>query len=40
MAREISRILTESRSSLLSDALGAVAVFVMLFAGLSLPGTF
>lgn len=40
MAREINRILTESRSTLLKDALGAIAVFVTLFAGLSLPGTF
>ncbi|KPP88897.1 MAG: hypothetical protein HLUCCA08_13905 [Rhodobacteraceae bacterium HLUCCA08] len=40
MAKDISRILSESRTTLLKDALGAVAVFVTLFAGLSLPGTF
>jgi hypothetical protein len=40
MALEIKAVLERSRSTLVSDALGAVSLIVMLVAGLSLPGLF
>lgn len=38
MIAEIKDILYRNRDTLVGDALGAVALFVMLFVGLSLPG--
>lgn len=38
MAQEIRSIIVRNRATLISDALGAVALLVMLFVGLSLPG--
>ncbi len=37
MAKDIKSVITQSRDTLLSDALGCVALVVMLFVGLSLP---
>ena len=37
MAEEIKSVIVRSRDTLLSDALGAVALMVLLFVGLSLP---
>lgn len=38
MTREIKSVILRSRDTLLSDALGVVALMVMLFVGLALPG--
>ena len=38
MAQQIKSAITRSGDTLLADALGAVALVVMLFVGLSLPG--
>ncbi|WP_275041300.1 hypothetical protein [Loktanella sp. S4079] len=38
MAKEIKDVFVRSRGTILSDALGVVALMVMLFVGLSLPG--
>ncbi len=38
MAQEIKSIIVRSRETLLADALGVIALMVMLFVGLSLPG--
>ncbi|MFG5382009.1 MULTISPECIES: hypothetical protein [unclassified Yoonia] len=38
MAQEIKSIIVRSRETLLADALGVVALMIMLFVGLSLPG--
>ena len=38
MAQDIKTIVIRTRETLLADALGAVALVVMLFVGLSLPG--
>lgn len=40
MLNEITEILNRSRATAVEDALGGVALFVMLFAGLSLPSVF
>lgn len=37
MARQVAEIIDRSRSTLLGDALGAVALIVILFGGLTLP---
>ena len=37
MARDLKNALIESRDTLVWDALGVVALVVMLFVGLSLP---
>lgn len=38
MAQELKDVITRSKATLLTDAIGAVAVFVTLGAGLYLPG--
>ncbi len=38
MAKEIKTILIRSRHTLIGDALGIVALMVLLFGGLALPG--
>jgi hypothetical protein len=38
MAQQIKSIIIQSRDTLVSDALGVVALMVLLFAGLALPG--
>lgn len=38
MAREIREILERSRETILADAMGVVALVVILLGGLSLPG--
>ncbi|MDO6591579.1 MULTISPECIES: hypothetical protein [Rhodobacterales] len=38
MAKEIRDVIVRSRDTILADALGVVALMVMLFVGLSLPG--
>ncbi len=38
MAQEIKSIIVRSRETLLADALGVVALMIILFVGLSLPG--
>ncbi len=38
MTQEIKSIIVRSRETLLADALGVIALMVMLFVGLSLPG--
>ncbi|WP_458790501.1 hypothetical protein [Yoonia sp. MH D7] len=38
MAKEIKTVIYRSRDTILGDALGAAALLVMLFVGLSLPG--
>ncbi len=40
MAREIRTMIERSRDTLVSDAIGALSLVVMLVAGLSLPGLF
>jgi len=40
MAKEIKAAIANSRDTLVSDALGAVALIVLLVAGLCLPGLF
>ncbi len=40
MAKEIKNVIVNSHDTLIADALGAVALIVMLFVGLSLPGAF
>lgn len=37
MAQDIKAVIVRSRDTLLADALGMVALIVMLFVGLSLP---
>lgn len=37
MAKEIRSVLQRTRDTLVADAIGAVALLVMLFVGLSLP---
>jgi hypothetical protein len=38
MAEEIKSVISRSRDTLFADALGVVALMVMLIVGLSLPG--
>ncbi len=38
MAEEIKSVIARSRDTILMDALGVVALMVMLFVGLALPG--
>ena len=38
MAQEIKTVILRSRETLLADALGVVALIVMLIVGLALPG--
>ena len=38
MAQEIKTVILRSRETLLADALGVVALVVMLIVGLALPG--
>ena len=38
MAEEIKTVIQRSRDTILADALGVVALMVMLFVGLALPG--
>ena len=38
MAKEIKNVIRRSGDTLIADALGAAALLVMLFVGLSLPG--
>jgi|TARA_R110002124_G_scaffold220211_6_gene386032 hypothetical protein len=38
MAKEIKTAIIRSRDTILADAIGAAALLVMLFVGLSLPG--
>lgn len=38
MAQQIRSVITRSHDTIIADALGAVALLVMLFVGLSLPG--
>ena len=38
MAHQIKSVIARSRDTLLMDALGVVALMVMLIVGLSLPG--
>ena len=40
MAKDIKNVIASADHSLIADALGAVALVVMLFVGLSLPGAF
>lgn len=40
MAKDIKKVIATADYTLMTDALGAVALVVMLFVGLSLPGTF
>lgn len=40
MAKEIKAAIANSRDTLVSDALGAVSLIVLLVAGLCLPGLF
>lgn len=40
MFAEIAEILNRSRKALIEDALGVVSLFVLLFVGLGLSGTF
>ncbi len=38
MTQEIKSVITRSRDTLLADVLGVIALMVMLFVGLALPG--
>lgn len=38
MAKEIKAVVSRSSDTIIADALGMVALVVMLFAGLCLPG--
>ncbi len=38
MAQEIKSVIARSRDTLLADTLGVIALMVMLFVGLALPG--
>ncbi len=38
MAQEIRSVIARSRDTLLADTLGVIALMVMLFVGLALPG--
>lgn len=38
MLQELKAILARAEASLMADALGVIALFVLLFAGLSLSG--
>lgn len=38
MAKDITSAITRSQDTIIADAVGAVALLVMLFVGLSLPG--
>ena len=38
MAKDIKSAITRSQDTIIADALGAAALLVMLFVGLSLPG--
>lgn len=38
MAQQIKSVLIQSRDTLIGDALGVIALMVLLFAGLALPG--
>ena len=38
MAEEIRSVIARSRDTLLADALGVIALMIMLFVGLALPG--
>ncbi|WP_275450646.1 hypothetical protein [Octadecabacter antarcticus] len=40
MAKEIKNVLVRSADTIVADALGMVALIVMLFAALSLPNVF
>lgn len=40
MAKEIKNVLIRSADTIVADALGMVALIVMLFAALSLPNVF
>ena len=40
MAKDIKNVISRSDLTLVSDALGAVSLVVILFVGLSLPGAF
>jgi hypothetical protein len=40
MAKEIKNVLVRSSDTIVADALGMVALIVMLFAALSLPNIF
>jgi len=40
MAKELKSAIVRSRETLLADAVGAVALIVILVGGLSLPGLF
>ena len=40
MAKEIRNVIERSSDTLIADALGAVSLMVILFAGLCLPGLF
>ena len=37
MAEEIKSVIARSRDTLLADALGVIALMIMLFVGLALP---
>jgi len=38
MAKEIRTVLTRSRDTILSDAIGVAALMILLIVGLALPG--
>ncbi len=38
MFKELEEIVARSQATVLEDTLGVVALFILLFAGLSLPG--
>jgi len=40
MAKEIKTVIIRSSDTIIADAIGATALLVMLFVGLSLPGMF
>lgn len=40
MLTEISEIVNRSRATLVEDAVGVLSLFVMLYAGLTMSGTF
>lgn len=40
MAKDIKTAIYRSRDTIISDAIGAISLLVILFVGLSLPGLF
>lgn len=40
MAKDIKNVIMNGHATLIADTIGAVSLIVILFVGLSLPGTF